>query len=113
MRANSEINIKKADEGTTTAIMNKQHKIQKGLTLLDDRNNYVPLETPMIKDTFQRVQIIINDLHLGGHRDDMTKKWLSQTPNQPRILVFYTLKDSREKPSRSIISLGLHSKCKS
>lgn len=105
LRANSKINIKKADKGTTTAIMNKQVKIQQGLTLLHDRNNYVPLETPMIKDTFQRVQIIINDLHLGGHTDDMTKKWLSQTPNQPRIPVFYTLKDSREKPSQSADNL--------
>lgn len=33
--------------------MNKQDKIQEGLTLLDDRNNYVALETPMVKDTFQ------------------------------------------------------------
>ena len=33
--------------------MNKQDKIQEGPTLLDDRNNYVALETPMVKDTFQ------------------------------------------------------------
>ena len=30
-------------------------------------------------------------LHHGDHIDDMTKKWLSLTPNPPRIPVFYTL----------------------
>ena len=50
--------------------------MQEGLTQLEDRNNYVPLETPMVKDTFQRMQNMINDLHLGGHIDDMTKDGL-------------------------------------
>ena len=40
--------------------MNKQDEIQEGLTLLDDRNNYVPLETTLVKDTFQRVPFPIN-----------------------------------------------------
>jgi len=31
------------------------------------------------------------ELHQGGHIDDMTKKWLSQTPNPPRTPEFYTL----------------------
>ena len=87
LRTNSEINIKKADKGTKTVIMNKQDKIQEGLIQLDDRNNYVPLEEPMVKDTFQRVQNIIKDLHRGEHIDEMTTKWLSQTPNQPCIPV--------------------------
>ena len=33
----SEINIKKADKGTTTVIMNKQDKIREGQEQLDDR----------------------------------------------------------------------------
>ena len=45
----------------------------------------------MVKDKFQRVQNIIKDLHRGEHIDEMTTKWLSQTPNQPGIPVFYTL----------------------
>ena len=86
--------------------MNKQDKIQEGLIQLDDRNNYVPLEAPMVKDTFQRVQNIIKDLHRGEHIDEMTTKWLSQTPNQPRIPVFYTLtKIHKKNPvGRPIIS---------
>ena len=33
----------------------------------------------------------IDALHHGDHIDDMTKKWLSLTPNPTRIPVFYTL----------------------
>ena len=36
-KTNSEINIKKADKGTTTVIMSKQDKIREGQTQLDDR----------------------------------------------------------------------------
>ena len=48
---------------------------------------------PMVKTTQEKVNDyeIINLLHRGKHIDDMTKKWLSQTPNPPRIPVFYTL----------------------
>ena len=44
----------------------------------------------MVKTTQEKVNAIINLLHRGKHIDDMTKKWLSQTPNPPRIPVFYT-----------------------
>jgi len=55
LKANSEINIKKADKGTTTVLMNKKDKIEKGQIQLDDKNNYRPLETPMVRETFDRV----------------------------------------------------------
>ena len=45
----------------------------------------------MVKDTQQRVNQIITQLHQGNHIDDMTAKWLSQTPSPPRIPIFYTL----------------------
>ena len=91
LRSNSEIIIKKADKGTTTVIMNKTDKIQEGQIQLDDRKNYMPLETPMVQETKQRIEEIINDLQHRNHIDIMTKKWLSQTPSPPRLLVFYTL----------------------
>ena len=91
LKTNSEINIKKADKGTTTVIMSKQDKIREGQTQLDDRTNYQPLETAMVKETQKRVQNIIGELHREKHIDNMTKKWLSETPNPPRIPVFYTL----------------------
>ena len=71
--------------------MNKTDKIQEGQVQLDDRNNYMPLETPMVQETSRKVEERINDLHQGNHIDAMTKKWLSQTPSPPRIQLFYTL----------------------
>ena len=71
--------------------MNKLDKTQEGQTLLDDGNNYTPLEDPMARATFQKVKQIVEELHQGSFIDEMTVKWLSQTPNPPRIPVFYTL----------------------
>lgn len=72
LRSNSEIIIKKTDKGTVTVIMNKTDKIQEGQVQLDDRKNYMPLETPMVQETKQRLEEIINDLHQRksyGHND--------------------------------------------
>ena len=77
LKRNSEINIKKADQGTSTVIMNKQDKI-----------HYLLLDIPISESTQERVQRIIDTLYREKHKDDMTKKCLSQTPNPPR---FYTL----------------------
>ena len=91
LKNNSEINTKKADKGTTTVIMHKQEKANEGQVLLDDRNNYTLLEEPMVVETFQKVKEIKEELYQGGHIDEMTVKWLSKTPNPPRVPVFYTL----------------------
>ena len=58
---------------------------------MDDRNNYQPLDEPMVRDTSQRVKHLINALHQAGCIDGMTVKWFNLTPNPPRIPVFYTL----------------------
>ena len=91
LKNNSEINIKRADKDTTTVIMHKQEKAKEGQVLLDDRNNYTPLEEPMVEETFRKVKQITEELYQGGYIDEMTVKWLSQTPNPPRVPVFYTL----------------------
>ena len=47
----------------------------------------------MGKGTHNKVLRLITDLQRENHRDidDMTKKWLSQTPNPPRTPEFYSL----------------------
>ena len=50
-----------------------------------------PLAVPMAEDTSRKVQQLITALHNEHHISEMTEKWLCQTPNPPRILVFYTL----------------------
>ena len=72
--------------------MNAQDKIKEGQTLLDNKDNYRPLASPMVTETNHKVKQLITDLHNGDHIDDMTKKWLCQTPNPPQIPEFYTLR---------------------
>ena len=91
LKNNPEVNIKKADKGSTTVIMNKQDKIAEGQIQLNDEENYRPLATPMVEQTYTRVEQLIRELHQSRHIDTMTKKWLSQTANPPRIPEFYTL----------------------
>lgn len=70
--------------------MNKLDKTQEEQILLDDKNNITPLENPMVEATLQTLRQIIEDLYEGSYVDDITVKWLSHTPNPPRIRVFYT-----------------------
>ena len=72
LKHNSALNLKKADKGTTTVIMNKTDKIKEAQVLLDNREHYNPLRQPMVKDTQQRVNQINTQLHQGNHIDDMT-----------------------------------------
>ena len=91
LKNNPAINLKKADKGTTTVIMNKTEKIKEASVQLDNRDHYKPLKAPIVKNTQEKVNEIINQMHRGKHIDDMTKKLLTQTPNPPRIPTFYTL----------------------
>jgi len=71
--------------------MKKRDKTQIGQILLDDRNNYTPLEELMVEATSQKVEQITEELYQRNYIDEMTVKWLSQVPNPPRVPVFYTL----------------------
>ena len=106
LKENSELNIKKADKGTTTVIMNKTDKIKEGMTLIEVKEHYRPFEKPTVKETSKKVRKIITELYQKKHIDEMTFKWLSQTPNPPRIPVFYTLTKTHKVnlSSRPIIS---------
>ena len=45
----------------------------------------------MVEDKSRKVQQLITVLHNEHHINEMTKKLLCQTPNPPRIPVFYTI----------------------
>ena len=92
LKQNHHINLKKADKGSTTVVMNKIDEIREGQSQINDKNNYSPLTEPMVKETQDKVSRLIANLHHGiKHIDDMTKIWLSQTPCPPRIPEFYTV----------------------
>ena len=84
--------LKKADiKGTTTVIMSREQKIKEGQILLNDLDNYRSLEKPMADETDEEIKQLTASMLTEGHIDEMTIKWLSQTPNPPRIPEFYTL----------------------
>ena len=60
----------------------------------------------MVEETAKKAKQIISELYQRNHIDSMIKKLLLQTPNPPRIPVFYTLtKIHKPKPlGRPIIS---------
>ena len=45
----------------------------------------------MVVETSKRVKKLIDKLYKEKHIDEMTRRWLSLTPNPPRIPQFYTL----------------------
>ena len=89
LKNNSEINIKRADKGSSIVIFNKQDKLHEGPIQLDEKENCKTLETPMVIETSQKVNRLIDKLYQGKYIDEMTNKWLSLTPNPPRIPEFY------------------------
>ena len=71
--------------------MSRQDKLKEGQVLLNDLNNYQPLNKPVVETTTKKAQQLIETLLSEGHIDKTTAKWLSLTPDPPRIPVFYTL----------------------
>ena len=71
---NTEINLKKADKGTRTVVLNTADKILEGQVQLDNIEHYRPLLRPMVKETSLRVQILVKELYQQNHIDDMTNK---------------------------------------
>ena len=49
LKHNSALNLKKADKGITTVIMNKTDKIKEAQVLLDNREHYNPLQSNQVK----------------------------------------------------------------
>ena len=91
LKTNSEINLKKADKGTTTVIMDTTQKIEEGLEQVSNEKFYKPLEEPIVSQTAAKVKTIVNTMFANGHIDKMTYKWLNSGQNPPRIPEFYTL----------------------
>ena len=91
LRANTKVNIKKADKGITTVVMDTRRKITESNDQVYDTNYYTPLHEPMVSSTANKVKLIVNKLYVNKHIDETTFKWLKNSQNPPRIPEFYTL----------------------
>ena len=74
LKHNTAINLKNADNGSTTVILNVTDKLQEGLVQLNNRDHYLSLKKPMVTETLQKAKEIISQLHNDKYIDDMTKK---------------------------------------
>ena len=52
--------------------MNKTDKIKEGMTLIEVKEHYRPLEEPMVEETSKKVRKIITGLYQKKHIDEMT-----------------------------------------
>ena len=66
-------------------IMSREQKIKEGQILLNDLDNYRPLEKQMADETVEKIKQLTTSMLTESHIDEMTVKWLSQAPNPPRI----------------------------
>ena len=82
-RATKAVFLRNLIRVNTTVLMSRQDKLNEGQVLLDDLNNYRPLDKPMIETTTKKAQQLIKTLLSEGHIDKTTAKWLSLTPNPP------------------------------
>ena len=82
---------------------------KKGQIQLDNMHEHGkllrPLAVPMVEETSRKVQQLITVLHNEHHINEMTEKWLCQTPKPPRIPVFYTLRKIH-KPTWETYNFG-------
>ena len=84
LRGNTKVNIKKADKGNTTVVMDTQGKITEGSDQVYDTNYYTPLQEPIVASTANKVKLIVNKLYVKKHIDETTFKWLNNSQNPPR-----------------------------
>ena len=88
LRANTKANIKKAEKGNTTVVMDTQRKITEGSDQVYDTNYYTPVQEPIVASTANKVKLIVNKLCVNKHIDETT---FNNSQNLPRIPEFYTL----------------------
>ena len=74
---NKSIILKKSDKGNTTVLMSRQDKLNEGQVLLDDLNNYRPIDKPMVETTTKKVQQLIKTLLSEG---TLIKRQLNGSP---------------------------------
>jgi len=91
LRANKRVNLKRADKGTTTVVMDTVEKIKEGNEQVSNKKFYIPLSEPIVSSTTTKIKALVNTLLKEKQIDAMTHKWLNQGQNLPRIPEFYTL----------------------
>ena len=101
--------LKKSDKGNTTVLMSRQDKLNEGQVLLNDSNNYRPLDKTMVETTTKKAQQLIKTLLSEGHIDKTAAKWLSLIRLILRKSQCFThlLKSTNRHLSEDLLSQGV------
>ena len=74
--ANTKVNIKKADKGNTTVVIDTHGKITEGNDLGCHTKFYTPLQEPVATSTAYLVNLLVKTLYVNKHIEEATFKWL-------------------------------------
>ena len=85
------MNIKKADKGNTTFVMDHWEKNHWGKWSSLWHKFLHLLKEPIVASTANKVKLLVNKLHVNKCIDAMTFEWLNNNQNPPRVPEFYTL----------------------
>ena len=66
--------LRNLTKGNTTVLMSRRDTLNEGQVLVDDLNNYRPLDKPMVETTTKKAQQLIKTLLSEGHIDKTTAK---------------------------------------
>ena len=78
LKQTTDINLKKADKGSTTVVINKTGKIREVHMQIDDKHHYRPLSEPMVKETHTKVLRLITDLQHENHNGNRNMRELNK-----------------------------------
>ena len=89
--------------------MNKIDKIKEGMTLIEVKEHYRPLEKPMVEETARKVRNIITELYQKKHIDEMTliKMVVSNTEPSTHSSFLHSYKNTQGQLVKSTNNLWM------
>ena len=95
----NEIVFKKSDKGSSICIMSRQNYIDEALSQLNKDKYYQKIPGPIFQETFDEVNMILNDLKIKGFLDQSQVNYLKPSPDA-RERIFYTLPKIHKKQEK-------------
>ena len=109
-RATKALFLRNLIKVNTTVLMSRRDTLNEGQVLVDDLNNYRPLDKPMVETTTKKAQPLIKTLLLSeGHVDKTTAKSGSRLPlilRESRCFK-HLLKSTNRHLSEDLLSQGV------
>ena len=102
LKSNSEVNLKKANKGSTTVVMDTTQKIEEGLEQVSDKRFYKPLVEPIVSQTAAKAKLssthcsltdILTKWHTSGLIQAKTHRKYQNSTRWPKYINLLQLAD--------------------